>query len=106
MCRSATTRRPMSGLRRDTTSSASSMTPSSDVKSTLSGSTASHGPRFKRYRVQSSGIKEAPEENISMAEEECITVEDCNFNSCDTAWQSPTLAPHAPLLAKRAGKIG
>ena len=41
-------RRPISGLRRPITSTSAN---SSDLKSTLTGSTSSHGPRFKRFRV-------------------------------------------------------
>ena len=70
-------RRPMSGLRRPTSSTNAN---SSDVKSTLTGSTSSHGPRFKRFRVQSSGVKEVPEEQVSMVEE-TATVDECYFSS-------------------------
>lgn len=58
-------RRPMSGLRKP---SASAITNNINDKSTLSGSTAQHGPRFKRYRSQVQGIKEVPEE-ITMVED-------------------------------------
>ena len=61
-------RRPNSGLRKPFNASAS--TNATDIKSTLSGSTSSHGPRFKRYRLQSNGVKEVPEEQISMVLEE------------------------------------
>ena len=75
----------MSGLRRDTASTAastSSNTATSEHRSTLSGSTAQHGPRFKRYRLQSSGIKEVPEEQVSMVEETSEAVrEECFFNT-------------------------
>ena len=40
----------------------SSVTSSTTARSTTSGSTASHGPRFKRYRLPASGIKEVPDE--------------------------------------------
>ena len=74
-------RRPMSGLRRPTTSSSSnSSTNTNDLRSTLSGSTGSHGPRFKRFRVQSSGVKEVPEEQVSMVEESG-SVEECYFSA-------------------------
>eukprot|EP00435_Cladocopium_sp_Y103_P069668 s114_g33.t1 len=60
-------------------------------KSTLSGSTRQHGPRFKRYRVQSSGVKEIPEEQVSMVEEinqrhaiDMVSSEECLFASIDT----------------------
>ena len=63
--RSFQNRRPMSGLRRSggahqpsTPSSASTTSSGAELRSTLSGSTAQHGPRFKRYRMQSSGVKE------------------------------------------------
>ena len=69
-------RRPMSGLRRPTSSSNSSNI--NDIKSTLSGSTGQHGPRFKRFRVQSNGVKEVPEEQVSMVEENA-TVDECYF---------------------------
>lgn len=81
MRRTPATRRPMSGLRRpsaSTTSTASSST-GSEMRSTLSGSTASHGPRFKRYRLQSSGVKEVPEENVAMVEEEVIHFDECYY---------------------------
>ena len=58
----------MSGLRRPPSTTTSS---SNGEKSTLSGSTAQHGPRFKRYRSQASGIKEVPEE-VTMVEEELM----------------------------------
>ena len=38
------------------------------AKSTTSGSTAQHGPRFKRYRLPANGIKEVPDE-VSMVED-------------------------------------
>ena len=81
MRRSPTTRRPMSGLRRQGggASSTSSSTASTEFRSTLSGSTASHGPRFKRYRLQSNGVKEVPEENVAMVEEEVIHIEECYY---------------------------
>ena len=73
-------RRPMSGLRRPTSAASSSSGASApDIKSTLSGSTASHGPRFKRYRMASNGVKEVPEESISMVEEE-LKVEECLYS--------------------------
>ena len=37
-------------------------TASTTARSTTSGSTSSHGPRFKRYRLPASGIKEVPDE--------------------------------------------
>ena len=40
----------------------SSTTSSTTARSTTSSSTASHGPRFKRYRLPASGIKEVPED--------------------------------------------
>ena len=49
-------RRPMSGLRKPYATSSTSTTATSE-KSTLSGSTQQHGPRFKRYRSQAQGIK-------------------------------------------------
>ena len=49
-------RRPTSGLTRD--GAANLGTPSSDsARSTASGSTSGHGPRFKRYRLQDAGTK-------------------------------------------------
>ena len=81
-------RRPMSGLRRPTTLSSSTGSAESP-KSTLTGSNASHGPRFKRYRVQASGLKEVPEEG-NMVEEldysfETVTVteEHCLFTTLE-----------------------
>ena len=85
------TRRPASGLRRPPSSSSTSTAPGSDFKSTLSGSTGQHGPRFKKYRVQSSGVKEVPEEQVSMVEEinqqqvsVMVATEECLFASLDT----------------------
>ena len=66
--RSFDNRRPMSGLRRPITSS-SSTTVGDSPKSTLSGSTAAHGPRFKRYRVQANGVKEVPEDQVTMVDD-------------------------------------
>ena len=77
MRRTPFNRRPMSGLRK--TPFSPSSTGSTTDKSTLSGSTAQHGPRFKRYRSQASGIKEVPEE-ITMVEENMEKVElDCSL---------------------------
>lgn len=81
-------RRPMSGLRRSngTTSTSASSTTSassgSELRSTLSGSTAQHGPRFKRYRMQSSGVKEVPEEQIAMVAEEVICESNYAMDEC------------------------
>lgn len=61
MRRTPFNRRPTSGLRKPNSSSTSSTTTGSE-RSTLSGSTAQHGPRFKRYRSQGQGIKEVPDE--------------------------------------------
>ena len=41
---------------------------STTARSTTSGSTSQHGPRFKRYRLPASGIKEVPDE-ANMVEE-------------------------------------
>ena len=60
-------RRPMSGLRKPFSSTSTS----TGEKSTLSGSTSQHGPRFKRYRSQNQGVKEVPEE-ITMVEEVAV----------------------------------
>ena len=82
--RSFGNRRPMSGLRRDNGSTTTPSSNTSDFKSTLGGSTASHGPRFKRYRVQSNGVKEVPDEQISMVEEIVeIPQHDCFFNTAE-----------------------
>ena len=83
MRRSPTTRRPMAGLRRPGggTSSTSSSTTNTDFRSTLCGSMASHGPRFKRCRLQSGGVKEVPEANVAMVEEEVIHIEECYYMS-------------------------
>ena len=52
-------------------------------KSTLSGSTSSHGPRFKRYQVQANGVKVPESEHVSMVEDigtcEIDLPEDCFF---------------------------
>ena len=64
--------RPVPGLRKGPMSSAS--TTASSEKPTLSGSTAQHGPRFKRYyRSQTQGLEEVCEE-VTM-EEECDDME-------------------------------
>ena len=76
----------MSGLRRpggaSTTASSSSTSSGSEIRSTLSGSTAQHGPRFKRYRMQSSGVKEVPEEQVAMVTEETVTAETYKLEEC------------------------
>ena len=43
-------------------------------KSTASGSTAQHGPRFKRYRLPANGIKEVPDEVQMITELEEIPI--------------------------------
>ena len=65
--RSFDNRRPMSGLRRPTSSTSTNINDS--PKSTLSGSTAAHGPRFKRYRVQANGVKEVSEDQVTMVDD-------------------------------------
>ncbi len=89
--RSLQNRRPMSGLRRSggaqqpsTPSSASTTSSGAELRSTLSRSTAQHRPRFKRYRMQSSGVKEVPEDQVAMVTEELVreanyTAEECYF---------------------------
>eukprot|EP00435_Cladocopium_sp_Y103_P053716 s692_g17.t1 len=66
-------RRPMSGLRRpgggNSNGGSQSTASGNDFKSTLSGSTSQHGPRFKRYRVQGQGVKEVSEDHVSMVED-------------------------------------
>ena len=83
-------RRPVAGIRRD--AAANIGRPTSDVmRSTGSGSTAQHGPRFKRYRLQDA-IK--PVEETNMVEDlilDSITepnaaineVEACNVHASD-----------------------
>ena len=66
MRRTPFNRRPMSGLRKSPMSSTS--TTGGSERSTLTGSTAQHGPRFKRYRSQGQGVKEVPEE-VTMVED-------------------------------------
>ena len=57
---------PLPGARRFVfgrrSNSDSGSTASTTAKSTTSGSTAQHGPRFKRYRLPTSGIKEVPDD--------------------------------------------
>ena len=79
--RSFDNRRPMFGLRRPTTSS-SSTTIGDSPKSTLSGSTATHGPRFKRYRVQANGVKEVPEDQVTMVDDLSMDLkqEECDMD--------------------------
>ena len=88
-------RRYVFGRRRaGDTSSTSSTT--ATAKSTTSGSTAQHGPRFKRYRLPANGIKEVPDE-VSMVEDNFIsevnqipvdyaTHESINFVSQAVGW--------------------
>ena len=82
-------RRPMSGLRGPTTTLSSSTGSTESPKSTLTGSTSSHGPRFKRYRVQASGVKEVPEEGNMVEEMDesfetvTITEEHCLFTALE-----------------------
>ena len=64
--RYAFNRRPASGIRKSAASNQVNG-PSDAAKSTGSGSTANHGPRFKRYRLQDSGTKAV--EDISMVED-------------------------------------
>ena len=79
MRRTPFNRRIMSALRRPTNAGGGSQS-SNETKSTLSGSTSSHGPRFKRYRVQANGVKEAPEEQVTMVEEtEQFNLDECYF---------------------------
>ena len=74
----------MSGLRRNggssnSTPSSAASSSGSELRSTLSGSTAQHGPRFKRYRMQSSGVKEVPE---AMVTEELVCVANYSLEEC------------------------
>jgi hypothetical protein len=68
---------------------------STTAKSTTSGSTAQHGPRFKRYRLPTSGIKEVPDDaNMVMDVPTEITpvpgdfnrYEEINFVSQEVGW--------------------
>ena len=67
---------------------------STTARSTTSGSTSQHGPRFKRYRLPASGIKEVPDE-ANMVEEpygatpipgECNQHEEINYVSQGAGW--------------------
>ena len=59
----AFSRRPTSGIRRD--GAMNHGNPSSDsARSTSSGATSSHGPRFKRYRLQDVATKQAEDANM------------------------------------------
>ena len=61
--RLAFNRRPTAGLPRE--AAANMSPPSSDLaRSTGSGSTTNHGPRFKRYRLQDAGVKPAEDANM------------------------------------------
>ena len=62
-------------------------------KSTTSGSTAAHGPRFKRYRLPASGIKEVPDEANMVTEVDADNVEvssrivdEINTASSEAGW--------------------
>ena len=81
-------------LRAGDSTSTSSTTAS--AKSTTSGSTAQHGPRFKRYRHPANGIKEVPDE-VTMVEDSFVnevnqipvdysTHESINFVSQAVGW--------------------
>ena len=85
--------RPASGLRRFTPSSTPSTSSgaSSELRSTLSGSTSQHGPRFKRYRVQGAGVKEVSEDQVTMVEDitedkiyQINAAEECLFSNMVT----------------------
>lgn len=71
----------------------------SSARSTTSGSTAQHGPRFKRYRLPTSGIKEVPDEtnfvdDVNMINESRVSnlevsskiTEEVNISSMDVGW--------------------
>ena len=64
-------RRYVFGRRRAGDSTSTSSTTAS-AKSTTSGSTAQHGPRFKRYRLPANGIKEVPDE-VAMVEDSYVS---------------------------------
>ena len=75
--------------------SESGSTASTTARSTTSGSTAQHGPRFKRYRLPASGIKEVPDD-ANMVEDRSTEVtpvpgefhqhEEINFTSQEVGW--------------------
>ena len=101
----------MAGLRKSyTSSSASTTTSGTDFKSTLSGSTSRHGPRFKRYRLQAQGAKEVPEEQITMVEDDVplchFDEEGVYFVSLGPGMAMLTLEPPAPSLEKKSGRNG
>ena len=57
-------------------------------KSTTSGSTAQHGPRFKRYRLPASGIKEVPDDVQMVTEMDQVPITQSiqeEINAVDTA---------------------
>ncbi|CAL1126962.1 unnamed protein product [Cladocopium goreaui] len=75
--------------------SESGLTVSTTARSTTSGSTAQHGPRFKRYRLPASGIKEVPDD-ANMVEDRSTEVtyvpgefhqyEEINITSQEVGW--------------------
>ena len=95
-------RRPMSGLRRPTTSTSSNI---NDMKSTFSGSTCSHGPRFKRFHAQSSGLKEVTEENISILKKQPLLMK-VTFPLCNQGEQLLTQVQQEELWERLSGRDG
>ncbi|CAL1128360.1 unnamed protein product [Cladocopium goreaui] len=88
-------RRYVFGRRRAGESTSTASTTAS-AKSTTSGSTSQHGPRFKRYRLPANGIKEVPDE-VTMVEDNFVsevnqipvdytTHESINFVSQAVGW--------------------
>ena len=59
----------------------SSTTASTTARSTTSGSTASHGPRFKRYRLPATGTKEVPDLDVHSR----IT-DEINHHTSEAGW--------------------
>ena len=58
--------------RRRAGESTSTASTTASAKSTTSGSTSQHGPRFKRYRLPANGIKEVPDE-VTMVEDNFVS---------------------------------
>ena len=70
-----------------------STTSSTSARSTTSGSTSSHGPRFKRYRLPASGIKEVPDEanmvtelDVTDLEVQSNVMEEIHYNGTESGW--------------------
>ena len=90
----------------------SSSSTSTTAKSTTSGSTAQHGPRFKRDRLPTSGIKEVPDDadmvtdvptEVTPAPGDFHRHEEINFVSQEVGWAIMDSGPQELSVAKQSG---